>query len=209
MISFEQFLSESAQQGHTNLLFERGMYSLAEDLERVLQLFAGAGVPFEVIGGLAVNAHLMAASKRSRSFLIRDIDLLVRRSDLGEIVRAANQFGYEPKRMLGEYALIGPRQEPSEAVHILFVGEKPKSSYPVQNPDLNPEEKALFGFTIPVAPLRDLMTLKLNSLRPKDVVHLEVLDQAGFITSLEESLPEVLKTRLQLARQQFETQEEV
>jgi hypothetical protein len=72
MITFEQFLSESAQQGHTNLLFERGKYSLAEDLERVLQLFAEAGVPFQVIGGLAVNAHLMAASKRSRSFLTRD-----------------------------------------------------------------------------------------------------------------------------------------
>ena len=67
-------------------------------------------------------------------------------------------------------------------VHMLFVGEKPKSSYPVQNPDLNPGQKNLFGFTIPVAPLRDLLILKLNSLRPKDVVHLEVLDQVSFIT---------------------------
>src|SRR3954465_8639691 len=29
MIRFERFLSESAQQGHTNLLFERGMYYIA------------------------------------------------------------------------------------------------------------------------------------------------------------------------------------
>ena len=207
MKSFEQFLSESALQGHTNLLFERGMYASAEDLERILRLFAEAGVPFEVIGGLAVNAHLMAASRRSRSFLTRDIDLLVRRSDLGAIVRTANLFGFEPKRMLGEYALIGPGQELSESVHILFVGEKPKSSYPVQNPDLNPEAKDLFGFRIPVAPLRDLLILKLNSLRPKDVVHLEVLDQVGFITpELEDSLPSVLRARLDLARQQFDTE---
>jgi hypothetical protein len=57
MKSFEEFVSESAQQGHVNLLFEQGMYFLAEDLERVLQLFAEAGVPFQVIGGVAVNAH--------------------------------------------------------------------------------------------------------------------------------------------------------
>jgi hypothetical protein len=125
MINFEQFLAESVQQGHTNLLFERGMYSLAEDLERVLHLFAEAGVPFQVIGGLAVNAHLMAASRRSRSFLTRDIDLLVRRADLEEIVRAAKTLGYEPKRMLGGYALIGPGQELPEAVQMLFVGESP------------------------------------------------------------------------------------
>jgi hypothetical protein len=54
------------------------------------------------------------------------------------------------------------------------------------------------------------LILKLNSLRPKDVVHLEVLEQVGFITTeLEESLPEVLRNRLEIARQQFDTQEEV
>ena len=207
MKSFEQFLSESAQQGHTNLLFERGMYSSAEDLERILQLFAEAGVPFELIGGLAVNAHLMAASKRSRSFLTRDIDVLVRRSDLDAIVGAAKLLGFEPKRMLGVFALIGPGQELSESVHMLFVGEKPKSTCPIQNPDLNPEDKDLFGLTVPVAPVRDLLILKLNSLRPKDVVHLEVLDQVGFITlEVEQSLPGVLRARLELARKQFETE---
>jgi hypothetical protein len=42
------------------------------------------------------------------------------------------------------------------------------------------------------------------------VVHLEVLEQVGFITTeLEESLPEVLRNRLEIARQQFDTQEEV
>src|SRR5690242_16601026 len=138
------------------------MYSLAEDLERILQLFAEAGVPFELIGGLAVNAHLMAASKRSRSFLTRDIDVLVRRSDLDAIVGAAKLLGFEPKRMLGVFAL---GQELSESVHMLFVGEKPKSTYPIQNPDLNPEEKDLFGLTVPVAPVRDLLIFKLNSLR--------------------------------------------
>ncbi|MFL6417580.1 MAG: hypothetical protein ACJ74Y_18145 [Bryobacteraceae bacterium] len=153
---------------------------------------------------------IFSAAKRSRSFLTRDIDVLIRRSDLDQIVRVAILLGYEPKRMLGDYALIGPGQESSEPLHLLFVGEKPKSSYPIANPDLNPGEKTLFGFTIPVAPLRDLLIIELNSLGPKDVVHLEVLDQVGFITpELERDLPETLRGRLALARQQFDTESDI
>ncbi len=181
------------------------MYFLAEDLERILQVFREAGVPFEIIGGLAVNAHLMAAFQRSRSFLTRDIDFLVRRSDLDQIVHAATQAGYQAKKMMGGYALLLPGQQLSEAVHLLFAGEKPKSSYPIFNPQLRPEEKKLFGFVIPVAPLVDLLIFKLNSLRPKDLVHLEVLDEVGFITpEVEDQLPTELKSRLQDARTQFE-----
>src|SRR3982750_2656847 len=175
MKSFAQVVSETIQEhGHVHVLFEQGMYFLAEDLERILQVFREAGAPFEVIGGLAVNAHLMAAFHRSRSFLTRDIDFLVRRSDLDQIIHLASEAGYVAKKMMGGYALLLPGQELSEAVHLLFAGEKPKSSYPVFNPQLHPEEKELFGLTIPVAPLVDLLIFKLNSLRPKDLVHLEV-----------------------------------
>jgi hypothetical protein len=107
--------------------------------------------------------------------------------------------------MMGGYALLLPGQQLSEAVHLLFAGEKPKSSYPVLNPQLQPEEKELFGLTFPVAPLVDLLTLKLNSLRPKDLVHLEILDEVGFITpEIEDQLPKELRNRLQDARTQFE-----
>jgi hypothetical protein len=107
--------------------------------------------------------------------------------------------------MMGGYALLLPGQQLSEAVYLLFAGEKPKSSYPVLNPQLRPEEKELFGLIIPVAPLADLLTLKLNSLHPKDLVHLEVLDEVGFITpEVEDQIPEELKSRLQDARTRFE-----
>ncbi len=206
MKSFAQVVSETIQeQGHVHLLFEQGMYFLAEDLERILQVFREAGVPFEVISGLAVNAHLMAAFQRSRSFLTRDIDFLVSRSDLDRIVRSASAAGYQAKKMMDGYALLLPGQQLSEAVHLLFAGEKPKSSFPVLNPQLNPEEKDLFGFTIPVAPLINLLIFKLNSLRPKDLVHLEVLDEVGLITpEIESELPAELRNRLQDARTRFE-----
>jgi hypothetical protein len=83
VIPLDQFLRESASLGHINRVFDTGMYYLAEDQEKALAIFAAACVPFEIIGGVAVNAHLMEASHRSRSFLTRDIDVLMSRSDLG------------------------------------------------------------------------------------------------------------------------------
>ncbi len=209
MKSFEDFVADSAQAGHVSLIFEQGMYFVAEDLEKLLKLFEEARAPFEVIGGVAVNAHLFAAAQRSRSFVTRDIDVLMHRSDLDRIRQVANQRGYEAKRMIDGYALIGEGLHISEAIHILFVGEKPKSSYPAFNPLLDPQLMVLFGLTVPVAPLRDLLILKLNSLRPKDVVHLEILDEVGFITKeIETGLPSELRERLTLARKQFEHEQE-
>ncbi len=196
METSDECLANSSRQGPVNLFVEHGMYLIAEDLERLLKLVAEADVPYEEIGGLAGNAHLLAASHRSRSFVTRD-DLLIRRQDLEKLVAAANRLGYTAKRMIGGYALLFPGQQLAEAIHLLFVGEKPKSSYPVVNPNLHPDRKDLFGFTIPVAPILDLITLKLNSLRPKDVVHLDILDQVGFLTpEIVSALDPILPERL-------------
>jgi hypothetical protein len=60
------------------------------------------------------------------------------------------------------------------------------------------------NITIPVAPLVDLIQMKLNSLRPKDVIHLETLDDVGLITSaIERELPPALRARLKEARRQI------
>jgi len=206
MKTFEQVVMEASQYyGSINLLFEQGMYSLMDDLERIVTVLREANVPFEVIGGVAVNAHVLGV-KRSRSFVTRDIDLLVQRHDLEKIVAAAQPAGYEGKRITGGFMLIRHDQEPEEAVHLLFVGEKPRSTHPLPNPELHPEDKHLpqFGITIPVARLRDLVQMKLNSFRPKDETHLETLDKCGLITAaIESDLPMVLKERLAQARKRY------
>jgi hypothetical protein len=81
----------------------------------------------------------------------RDIDLLVHRDDLEKIVAAAEIAGYAGERVMGGYMLIRHGQEPEEAVHLLFVGEKPRSTHPLPNPAIDPEEKRLpqFGMSIP------------------------------------------------------------
>ena len=53
----------------------------------------------------------------------------------------------------------------------------------------------------PTGRLRDLLQVKLTSLRPKDLTHIETLDEAGLITpSLESELPADLRERLSQAR---------
>jgi hypothetical protein len=89
-------------------------------------------------------------------------------------------------------------------MHLLFAGEKSKSTQRLPHPSLRPEEKDFLGIAVPIAPLRDLLQMKLTSLRPKDLVHLEILDEAGLITpALEEDLPLVLRERLADVRKQI------
>ncbi len=111
MRTFQEFLAEAAQQGRVYLLFEQGMYSLIDDLERIVAALREVGIPFEVIGGVAVNAHILDAH-RSRSCVTRDIDLLVRREDFPKIVSAAAPAGYAGRKMMGGFLLIRSGQEP-------------------------------------------------------------------------------------------------
>jgi hypothetical protein len=72
------------------------------------------------------------------------------------------------------------------------------------HPDIHPEEKDFLGIAVPVAPLHDLLQMTLCCLRPKDLVHIEILDEAGLITpAIETSLPPELQSRLRQARQQI------
>lgn len=184
-------------------LYEQGMASLIDDLERIVNVLKQTGILYEVIGGVAVNAHIMQ-HHRSRSFVTRDVDLLIRREDLDIVVEAGRAAGYEGRKIMGGYMLIRAGQEVGEAIHLVFSGERSKSTQPLPHPPVQPEMKSIFGLLVPVAPLSDLVRMKLTSFRPKDVAHLEILDETGLITaSVEEALPPELQGRLATARQQF------
>ena len=203
MTTAEQYRAESARAGKAHAPYEQGMASLTDDLERIVHVLNAAGVAYEVIGGVAVNAHLMQ-HHRSRSFVTRDVDLLIRRQDLDAVVEAGRAAGYEGRKIVGGYMLIRADQETAEAVHLVFSGERSKSTQPLPHPPLQPEMKSIFGLLVPVAPLSDLVRMKLTSFRPKDVAHLEILDETGLISaSVEAALPPELESRLAMARQQF------
>jgi hypothetical protein len=62
--TFERFVQTDASHGGVNLIFEAGMYSLANDLERIVKAVQEAGVRFEIVGGVAVNAHIYSLNRR-------------------------------------------------------------------------------------------------------------------------------------------------
>ena len=189
--------------GSVNLLFDQAMYSLYDDLARITQVLGDAGVPYELIGGVAVLAHILNRD-RSRSFVTRDIDLLVSRDDLGRLVAAAEAAGYQARKIMGGYMVLRPGQNAGEAVHIVFAGERSKSTQPLPHPEVAPVWMTFFEMRVPVAPLADLVRMKLTSFRAKDQPHLELLDETGLITgALEAQLPEVLRERLAQARAQW------
>jgi hypothetical protein len=93
MRSFDAFLAESAgYAGGVSLLFEAGMYSLTNDLEKTVKALRQSKVNFEIVGGAAVNAHIFLRH-RSRSFVTRDIDVLIHRDDLERAAKAAEPLG--------------------------------------------------------------------------------------------------------------------
>ncbi len=189
--------------GSVHLLFDQAMYSLHDDLARIVRVLGDADVPYELIGGVAVLAHILDHN-RSRSFVTRDIDLLIRREDLGRLAAAAEAAGYQARKIVGGYMMIRPGQDPAEAVHIIFAGERSKSTQPAPHPDVAPVSMRFFDLQAPVAQLADLIQMKLNSFRAKDQLHLETLDETGLITAaLEAQLPEVLRERLTQARRQW------
>ncbi|MGH7194654.1 MAG: hypothetical protein ACREJM_14140, partial [Candidatus Saccharimonadales bacterium] len=94
MQAFSEFLETVGKQGRVNLFFETAMYHLIDELSQIVKVLTEANVPFAVIGGMAVNAHLVSCRQGSRAFVTRDIDLLVERSDLSNIVHAAEAAGY-------------------------------------------------------------------------------------------------------------------
>lgn len=208
MQTFEAFLQNASKNGRVNLLFESAMYNLLDDLDQIIKVMNQANVAFEVIGGMAVNAHLYASEQASRAFVTRDIDLLVERNDLPAIVQVAEAAGYTARRIMGGHMLIKPGQQPAEAVHLVFSGERSRSDNLLPYPAVRPEQKQLFGVVVPVAALSDLVRMKLNSHRAKDLVHLQILDTCGLIgPQLEQELPAVLFERLEAARKQFAVEE--
>ena len=42
-----------------NLLFDQAMYSLHDDLARIVEVLGASGVPYELVGGVGVLAHIL------------------------------------------------------------------------------------------------------------------------------------------------------
>jgi len=198
---FIQFLEEVASKGEAvNLVFEERLFNLVGILYKITDPLAAANIPHEVIGGLAVLIHVEEADP-AHSVLTRDVDLLIRRSDLERVIAVAESQGFRFRHAAGLDMLLHGGKA-ANAVHLLFTGEKVKPSQVIPNPELSPERKMIQGREVAVVPVADLLRMKLSANRDKDRVHIRSLDAAGLITpEIERGLPVVLQAKLQHVRE--------
>src|SRR2546421_11902059 len=157
---------------------ERAVAKVRERLLRAAAALNQAGVPYAVVGGNAV-ASWVATVDEGAVRNTRDVDLLVRRSDLPAITAALHEAGFVRDELLDVVMFRdGPEGKPSEAVHLLFSGEKTRPDHLMPAPEI---ESVNDPANFRVVTLESLVLMKLMSNRRKDQVHIEDLISVGLI----------------------------
>jgi Uncharacterised nucleotidyltransferase len=174
---------------------ERAVAKVRERLLRVTAVLNQAGIPYAVVGGHAVASWVTTVDEGAVRNT-RDVDLLVRRTDLPMIIAALEQAGFVHAQVLDVTVFLdGPDAKPSESIHLLFAGEKVREEYPLPSPNLSTVDDPA-GFR--VITLEALVHMKLLSNRDKDRTHVRDLIAVGLINrSWLAALPPVLAERLQ------------
>jgi hypothetical protein len=202
MLTFEQFIQDAARKGEVvNLMFEERLFSLVGVLHKITDPLMAENVPHELIGGLAVLVHVEEADP-THSTLTRDVDLMIRRSDLEKVKEIAARHGFHFRHAAGlDMLLYGASESAKNAVHLIFSGEKVRPNQAAPNPPIRPEKKAIQGREVFIIPVVDLVRMKLSAYRDKDRVHIRSMDAAGLITpDVEKALPKEFQSRLQQIR---------
>jgi len=166
-----------------------------ERLRRATKALESAGVPYAVVGGNAV-AEWVARIDEDAVRNTRDVDLLIRRSDLPAARSALEAAGFIYQQLLDvDMFLDGPEGRPSSGVHILFASEKVRPEHVTPSPDIAESERAA---EFQVVSLEALVKMKLNSNRDKDRTHVRDLIGVGLLDGTWPArLPSELAPRLQ------------
>ncbi len=149
-----------------------------ERLRRATRALDAAGVPYAVAGGNAV-AEWVGRIDEDAVRNTRDVDLLLRRSDLPAARAALEAAGFLYHHLLDIDVFIdGPQGKPSSGIHILFAGEKVRREDEHTLPDLDESERAV---EFQVATLEALVRMKLTAWRDKDRTHLRDVIGVGLL----------------------------
>jgi hypothetical protein len=171
------------------------MKRLRDFANQFAKALGNAGIPYRVIGGYAVFVYVDGIEPL-KARLTADLDVAVDRADLLRIGKAAETFGFEFPYTAGIDMLVDAADPPARsAVHMVFVREKLRPEYVESVPGFSEPTRTAQGVLL--APVADLVRMKLNSFRLKDKLHIQDMDSVGLITlKVEASLPEILRARL-------------
>lgn len=183
-------LTATAYDTHVEQLFDR--------MRQFHQMLLQAGLSYRIVGGMAVFLHV-AERDPLRARLTADVDAAIERRDLPAVIEAARQTGWAYRHAAGIDMLTGPPENRARsAVHLIFLDEKVRPEYAEPVPSSAPEQTRE---GIAIAPVADLVRMKLTSFRLKDRVHIQDLDAVGLITpDVEAQLSAALRERLREVR---------
>jgi hypothetical protein len=175
--------------------YDNHMERLFERIKRLHAALDSAGIEYRVVGGLAVFFQV-SLRKPGRGRSTEDVDIAVDRLELQRIAEAAEKFGFRYRHVAGIDMLVDAEKPlASTAVHMIFINEKVRVEYLEAVPGFSEPTRTEEGILL--APVADLVKMKLTSFRMKDQLHLKDLDSAHLITpDIEASLPEALVRRL-------------
>jgi hypothetical protein len=158
----------------------RAVEKVRERLARSTQALDAAGVPYAVIGGNAVAAWVSRLDPGAARNTV-DVDLMVNRADFDRVREAMERVGFVSYELLGvNMFLDGPEGRPSDAVHLLFGGEKVRAEYALPAPEITTADRRE---PFQLLDLEPLVTMKLTSFRRKDQVHIQDMIRVGLIDS--------------------------
>jgi len=173
----------------------RAVEKVRQRVLRVASALDSAKILYAVAGGNAVAAWVSRVDEAAVR-ATRDVDIVLRRSDLNAAVAALARAGFVYRHAAGvDMFLDGPGAKARDAVHVVFAGEKVRQHYVAAAPDVLESEPTP---TFRVLGLEPLVRMKLTSYRDRDRTHLRDLLDVGLIDATWPSrFPTELATRLQ------------
>ena len=178
-----------------NTVYESKVNQLRDIAVRLHGALQASGIRYQVIGGFAVFCHVDRIDPLAAR-LTRDVDVAIEREDLNRITEAAKTIGLSYRHVAGVDMLVdASAPEARSAVHLIFTKEKVRAEYLEPMPGLTEPTLTAGGFLI--APVADLVRMKLTSFRLKDKVHIQDMDSVGLITPhIEAQLSNTFRERL-------------
>ncbi|MCA8988802.1 MAG: nucleotidyltransferase family protein [Planctomycetaceae bacterium] len=173
----------------------RAVEKVRERLIKVTTLLNAANIPYALVGGNAVAAWVSRVDEAAVRNT-RDVDILIRRSDLNQVIQVLEQADFVFRHAAGiDMFLDGPEAKARDAVYLVYAEEKVRQDYLLPTPAVSESE---WSEQIRILSLEALVRMKLTSFRDKDKTHLRDFLELGL---LDESwvgrYPKELGTRLQ------------
>lgn len=171
-------------------------------VERVERLLAdvarclnAAGIDYAIVGGNAVAAWVASVDDAAVR-ATKDVDILLRRGDLGRTSEALCAIDLMPIEVLGVRMFVDRRNpNPRTDVHVVIAGECIRPEY--QHPAPDPSQSTMFPPEHRVVDLPALVGMKLQSFQFIDRAHIQDLRSVELISdALRASLPVDLAARL-------------